>query len=121
VVETEAPQPASPQQEMAAIVALQKIHQCQMVFKAENQRFGTLRELAESNCLEMEYATTPVDNYLFYDAKPSEESYCIRAEPLQGTAEAKYFSVTQSGIVRVKSGEINVAVCGEGEPILNPQ
>lgn len=107
--------------EQAAINALQNIHRCQSNFKNQNGRYASLRELADGTCLKREYALTPVNGYLYYDAQPTAETYCIRAESQQSSNFSKTFNITESGIIRVKIGEIGPGLCGEGEPISNAQ
>lgn len=103
--------------ETAAISALKTIHSAQVRFNSQKGRYGTLRELADAGLIEERYATTPVDGYLYYDSRPSSDAYCIRAEPEQKSYRARFFSVTESGVIHYKRGAINPALCGEGIPI----
>jgi type II secretory pathway pseudopilin PulG len=103
--------------ETTAINALRTIHSAQVQFNMQKGRYGTLRELADAGLIAEGYATTPVDGYLYYDARPDADAYCVRAEPERASRRAKCFSITEAGDIRYKAGEINPALCGEGTPL----
>jgi type II secretory pathway pseudopilin PulG len=84
--------------ETAAIQSLRSIHSNEVQFEAMNSRFGTLKELADAQLIDQNYANgTGVSGYVYSSSSVSENTYCVHAVRASGATANRDFVVCEDG------------------------
>jgi type II secretory pathway pseudopilin PulG len=110
--------------ESAAIQNLKAIHGAQTLYQAQNGRFGTIKELADKELLDPNFATgAPLSNYNYISTvDASQDKFCVQATRQAPSVASRDFNIDQDGVIRyVESRTPSPVACGEGSPIAGAQ
>lgn len=106
--------------ETAVVSVLRTVHNSQAQYKAIKGRFGTLKELADMDLIEPNYAAgKPISQFVYTDAAmPSSETYCVCANRMHDKTGKRDFNIIEDGEIRYHESEtIGSAICGKGQSL----
>ena len=105
--------------ESAAIETLKTIHKAEASFFAEKNRYGTLKELAAIEGLNVKVVNGRVSEaFIYTEAEISDKTFCIQATRANDSVAYQDFNITESGVIHyVEAKQPTMIPCGQGTPI----
>ncbi len=105
--------------ESAAIETLKTIHRAEASFFAEKNRYGTLKELAAIEGLNVKVVNGRISEaFIYTEAEISDKTFCIQATRANDSVAYQDFNITESGVIHyVEAKQPTMVPCGQGTPI----
>jgi hypothetical protein len=86
--------------EIAATATLKTIYGAEQVFKTRKGRYGTLKELADEELIERNFAEGKTSYlYRYADSNVSGKTFCIHADRVSYRSGMRDFNITESGAI----------------------